>query len=129
MITKNKPCPKCQIETLHILELHVAQNGGEHFTWRCHQCKRLFQPKEGGGIWIPSETVRTSLSIAQIESLPVIMPAFFNRCARCGARDTELHHWAPRAMFAEDADKWPCDYLCIKCHAIWHQRVTPQLAK
>lgn len=42
-------------------------------------------------------------------------------CARCGATTgTELHHWAPRAIF-NDADNWPQSPLCPTCHRTWHQ--------
>jgi hypothetical protein len=43
-------------------------------------------------------------------------------CARCGALDTELHHFAPRALFGvEEADLWPTAWLCRGCHARWHR--------
>lgn len=42
-------------------------------------------------------------------------------CARCGAAvGTELHHWAPRAIFS-DAEMWPQDHLCVDCHRLWHR--------
>lgn len=44
-------------------------------------------------------------------------------CARCKANGTQLHHWAPKALF-EDAETWPQDYLCKKCHDRWHLTLT-----
>lgn len=44
-------------------------------------------------------------------------------CARCGARGTQLHHWAPKELF-EDAEAWPQSYLCRKHHQEWHATVT-----
>jgi hypothetical protein len=42
-------------------------------------------------------------------------------CERCGSSEgTQLHHWAPTAIFA-DADDWPTGWLCPRCHAAWHQ--------
>ena len=42
-------------------------------------------------------------------------------CSRCGATTgTELHHWAPKAIF-NDADDWPMSPLCPTCHRTWHQ--------
>ena len=39
-------------------------------------------------------------------------------CARCGEiSGVELHHWAPRARFGDDADRWPTGFLCRRCHA------------
>lgn len=43
-------------------------------------------------------------------------------CARCGTRETEQHHWAPRAMF-DDADQWPMSPLCVACHTRWHRTI------
>ena len=50
------------------------------------------------------------------------------RCAKCGVRGAEEHHWAPQAMFGKDeANRWPKDFLCKPCHDEWHLKVTPQL--
>lgn len=44
-------------------------------------------------------------------------------CTRCGsASGTELHHWAPRAIF-NDAELWPTSWLCPGCHRTWHQAI------
>ncbi len=41
-------------------------------------------------------------------------------CARCGGTDgTQMHHWAPWAIFA-DAEAWPQAALCQPCHSAWH---------
>lgn len=44
-------------------------------------------------------------------------------CARCeSAAGTQLHHWAPRAIFgAREADRWPTSNLCPACHSLWHR--------
>ena len=50
------------------------------------------------------------------------------RCARCGSRGAEEHHWAPQAIFGKDeANRWPKDFLCKPCHDEWHRLVTPEL--
>jgi hypothetical protein len=33
----------------------------------------------------------------------------------------ELHHWAPKALFGDEAEVWPQDFLCRSCHIRWHQ--------
>ena len=48
-------------------------------------------------------------------------------CEVCGAVGTETHHWAPRYLFDDDADKWPTAQLCPRCHAHWHRMVTPNM--
>ena len=45
-------------------------------------------------------------------------------CEVCGTKGAEEHHWAPRSIFGEDADKWPKSHLCPPCHALWHSKVT-----
>lgn len=42
-------------------------------------------------------------------------------CVVCGVRGTENHHWAPRALFGEEADLWPTAWLCPGCHSRWHK--------
>ena len=44
-------------------------------------------------------------------------------CQVCGAWGTELHHWAPRALFGIEADHWPTAWLCVPHHAEWHKRI------
>ena len=54
-------------------------------------------------------------------NLPIINDFRTNNppCTRCGTLGTELHHWAPQHLF-EDANEWPTDYLCKRCHDKWH---------
>jgi ribosomal protein L40E len=49
-------------------------------------------------------------------------------CERCGAEGTEIHHWAPKHLFgAWESTQWPTSHLCRRCHAEWHNRVTPNM--
>lgn len=42
-------------------------------------------------------------------------------CAVCGEPATELHHWAPRAIFGkQEAERWPRSWLCAGHHEQWH---------
>jgi len=47
----------------------------------------------------------------------------------CLNTDVELHHWAPRFAFENNADRWPKSYLCRKHHQQWHILVTPKMSK
>lgn len=38
----------------------------------------------------------------------------------CPSHDTQLHHWAPQALF-DDAGDWPRSWLCRSHHQRWHQ--------
>lgn len=43
-------------------------------------------------------------------------------CARCGAFGTQLHHFAPQAIFGKaEANLWPTAWLCTDCHELWHR--------
>lgn len=123
---KNGPCSNCK--TVMPLQLHVQlmHSGAHHFMWICSGCGR-----HPGGVplYVASEKVMAKLSVNQMESLPVLMPGLYNRCAVCGVREAELHHWAPTGIFGEESGKWPQDYLCKKHHDQWHKMVTPQLVK
>lgn len=47
-----------------------------------------------------------------------------NPCEHCGnTNGTQLHHWAPRRLFPNDADNWPTSWLCTTCHTQWHQTI------
>jgi hypothetical protein len=41
-------------------------------------------------------------------------------CERCDTCFSEVHHWAPHALFKDEAWKWPTSYLCQACHRLWH---------
>lgn len=54
--------------------------------------------------------------------LPGLAPAA--ACEVCGVfAPLEDHHLAPRAVFGDDADRWPTVAVCAGCHAEWHRRM------
>jgi hypothetical protein len=124
---KNRHCARCGCTTRQEISCRIVANGVEHFGWWCLECRGWVQSKSGG-IWIDKATLEDNgvdLSLA-----PVVDRLDQPRCARCGARGAEEHHWAPRALFGKDeADRWPKDYLCKECHARWHRMVTPALVR
>lgn len=65
-----------------------------------------------------------------MDSYPVVQnyTTWAPKCERCGSSGTELHHWAPRALF-DDCELWPKSYLCRPCHRRWHTTATPGLVK
>lgn len=48
-----------------------------------------------------------------------------HECEVCGKSGAEWHHWMPKHLAGEEAEKWPMGLLCQSCHAQWHQVVTP----
>jgi hypothetical protein len=92
--------------------VHVFQNGAKHIYRGCADCHRPIE----GGQWLPSRPSQ--------EQLPIGIDDRMGRppCTRCGAFGTELHHFAPRAVFGkEEADLWPTAWLCSGCHDYWHR--------
>ncbi len=124
MTTKQGVCLQCKTTTVFILYRQVFMNGSDHFLWKCKVCDR--KNPDNKALFISRETVEEYLDANQIDQLPVLMPELYTRCAVCGSRGAELHHWAPKALF-DDYDKWPKDFLCKACHDRWHSVVTPQL--
>lgn len=66
-----------------------------------------------------------------IRDLPVVESYLgqFGRCVvkGCESVDVQLNHFGPRAIFRDDADRWPTGYLCREHHREWGERVTPHL--
>src|SRR5574343_876621 len=120
-LRKKGQCVPCKAETRFVLHRQFTGSGAESFVWVCGACQTR-NPDRSPRHFISREQVKNHVTDEQIENLPTIMPRLSNRCAKCGNRGTELHHWAPRAIFGTDADNWPTDYLCKDCHDHW-QRV------
>ena len=115
-------CHRCNTMTEQELSRFITASKSEHVGWQCLACRSWCRSKLGG-IWIPKD----ALAGIHIEALPVAQIAEAPRCAKCGSRGAEEHHWAPKALFRNAAEEWPKDYLCKPCHDEWHIIVTPQL--
>ena len=103
----------------------MSASAAAHYGWWCLECKWWTKSKNGG-VWIAKDLLEANG--VDLSTVPVVVDADAKRCARCGGRGAEEHHWAPQAMFGkEEADRWPKDYLCKSCHDQWHRMVTPQL--
>lgn len=120
-----RDCKRCGVESDHQLARNQTMSGAVQVGLLCCKCRGWTVDRKGR-LWIPLAEVRsTGIEPAELPVANAIAPDM--RCARCGSRGVELHHWAPRALFGADADAWPKDYLCRPCHEEWHESVTPQL--
>ena len=90
------------------VKLVRKSNGYVVGTWVCDGCGRQFETG--------CESPESDLTTDHLGKNPA--------CERCGAVESELHHWAPRALFA-DAEDWPKSWLCPPCHRLWHRTMTP----
>jgi hypothetical protein len=95
-------------------------NGELQFWKRCNECGGNVT---GPGKWIPRAYFENKGY--DVTQFPVIDDRTSSRppCRVCGARGSELHHWAPRALFGDEADVWPTDFLCRRCHTRWHTAI------
>ncbi len=91
-----------------------ARNGAIHVYTGCQICHANLE----GGRWHPAGNIDVTV-------LPVGMDRHLEGppCQVCGEFGTELHHWAPTAIFGLEASAWPTAYLCTACHQEWHRRM------
>jgi hypothetical protein len=103
--------------------VRLTASGIIQLIWCCSQCDYRSSP-------VP-HYLAESMGIPNIRSLPTISSyaGLFGRCIvhGCESDEVELNHFAPRAIFGQDAENWPTGYLCVRHHREWGERVTPQL--
>lgn len=107
-------CPHCGGDI--VLYRQINGNGAQVIVARCCKCDRIpnrkqpFLPKADYPHW---------------ESFPLYQDNMKHSepCAvrGCDRRDTEYHHFAPRALFGAEADDYPGAYLCQEHHDKWHK--------
>ena len=105
--------PDRWVET-DLLGLRIAGNGSYQVVPWCDECEHW------SSMAIPHNGYR-------ISDLPVIADnrGTLGRCSRrgCEREAVEDHHFAPRAVFGQDADEWPRALLCVEHHIEWHRRM------
>lgn len=122
LVTAKRPCQKCGCDVAVKLVRVITSNGASQVYWECVRHK--------GGITTPRKNIPHDAlknQKVEIDKLPVI-ENYFERviCEVCGEPGAELHHFAPKHLFGEvEAERWPKSYLCVRCHRLWHDTVTP----
>lgn len=124
VLTKRIACVHCGVSLDADLVRTITTSGTSQVYWKCLRCKRN---ANGPGKFIEHSKI-TKYGI-KIENIPVEKDYRTERCAVCGALGAEYHHWAPRHLFGDDADKWPGAHLCNKHHTLWHRLVTPLMSQ
>lgn len=124
-VTKTKDCQRCHETVNAILVRNITMSGISQVYWWCLAGSHpIAKPATQ---WISHEKIKKAK--INIDDLPVIRSYLGSEvCARCGALNVELHHWAPRHLF-DDAWDWPTNYLCKEHHALWHKLVTPNMTE
>ena len=116
-ISGNKYCHRCEVESEHLAVQIITSSRSQCFSALCSSCQQ-YQSQ-----WIPKGTIKKHLPDGYtLDDIPIARFNCGERCAKCGKRGTEHHHWAPQGLF-EDANDWPMDYLCKECHDAWHEKI------
>lgn len=124
MITAVRHCEKCGLDEPVELVRTLASNGASLVYWECQQHHGNIRP----AAWIAHKKLLDKN--IDIEDLPIV-ENYENdhECVVCHKKGCELHHFAPRYIFgAEEAEKWPKEYLCRDHHSQWHDLVTPNMS-
>lgn len=108
------------------LRKRVNKNGSVLISWHCLECGSwAMTPIK----WFKHIDIIEYLKKfdADINDIPIIDESEKQLCAVCGSSFTEYHHWAPKHIFGDEAEKWPGSELCKNCHNDWHMKVTPNM--
>lgn len=108
MFGGDRSCSHSEIEIVRV----IKSNGSIELRRECKLCQA-----SGGGV--RKEDVRDPGVYRLLRDDRLKVPP----CVHCGVRGTEIHHWAPQALFM-DADLWPTSYLCVSCHLEWHKKTS-----
>lgn len=122
----NKTCSRCGTSCL-IAKDTAADGSTQVFFW-CVSCSRVADPLHP---FISKDYLKLNLKVS-IDSLPTIERYPNNakpKCVVCGKPGAQLHHFAPKHLFNNDADRWPTGYLCQEHHDEWHNKLTPDMRK
>lgn len=111
-------CPRCGAMNCWEIGIMTTNSGSTVYPYYCREC----------GHKTTCYARKTDVAGRLLNEL---QPTHNRKpeCCVCGAIGAELHHWAPRHLWGKEADKWPTAYLCIECHRLWHQVVTPNMGR
>lgn len=101
------------------------KNGSKVFPLYCEDCGqetgKLINKENANSVnYILKEIVFTSSNTGYLNKI---------KCYVCGDENVEAHHFAPKHLFGDEAEKWPVAYLCKFHHKKWHDIVTPNMNK
>lgn len=119
-------CEKCGSPAVQLVR-RIAVNGASQVFWICKACGKA---AENNGKAI-SHSELYKYGVQSLDELEIVRDyrEQSEPCAvdGCDNRAVEWHHWAPKHIFPQTAERWPKDYLCIEHHHEWHRKVTPDM--
>ncbi len=110
-------CPKCKQSKCWFIGFYTDAGGAPKYPFVCFNCGHRTQH------FVKRKIVQNSGIEPKILD-PKIPPYF---CEVCNSEGAQNHHWAPWALFGNEANSWPQSYLCQTCHQKWHNIVTPNI--
>lgn len=120
------------VPCLHVDRTLARAGTSNGVGWWCPTCDRWVTTDVAGHAGWALPSTHPDLQGLDRASIPRVH-AVAVPCEIC-QRETktpELHHWCPRAIYADAETAMvgdgPLAYLCPPCHATWHQLVTPML--
>jgi hypothetical protein len=122
-MNKSIQCIHCGQITTAYLSRNITHAGVSNVFWKCERCNKN---ANGSAKWIPHQPIQ-DFGI-DIDILPIEKDDRKECCVVCGELGTHYHHWAPRHLFGDEADKWPGAFLCVKHHVHWHKLLTPKMS-
>ena len=100
------------------------QSGAIAIGAYCQDCDRRATNEP----WLP----KSQFTAEQIASMPVhdnYTGGAVCQYKDCNATGIEWNHYAPRALFGEDAENWPIGPLCRAHHRTWHTGLEKKLMR
>lgn len=129
MSTRPAICGGCAGTDFAIGEARNAK-GSVIRPWYCLDCGWVSQNYAGKAEAAPFEPLQRVFTATELrvqQGKPVGTYDSNKPCEVCGKTgDSQVHHWAPRFLFGDEAEDWPKGHLCQACHTRWHQIVTPR---
>lgn len=107
-------CVRCDVEG--VIYRQINKSGSKVVVERCPNCRSNTRP---GAAFLSKKGYDWDALPLFEDYTDVSFPCCVEGCER---KDTQLHHFAPRHLFGEDADLWPTGYLCTDHHSEWHQK-------
>ena len=127
--TAKDTCSDCNSENIKIGITNIS-SGATVYPKYCDDCGRVMTK------YVKRRTaIQYAINNGPMKYVKTKTAQFYERknitimCRVCNAVGAEMHHWAPKHIFGDEAERWPKDLLCRTCHARWHNMVTPNMAQ
>lgn len=122
-------CRKCESDKMKIGITNIS-SGATVFPRYCAECGDV-----STSYVRRKDAIQYAIKNGPLEYVKTRTAKFYERknitiiCRVCNSKGAEMHHWAPKHIFGDEAERWPKDLLCRTCHARWHNMVTPNMTR